>query len=87
MVMADFAGRDVILAQGEMALENFESARAKLDVAVLLCLVRSAFLRRLVELVLVVTHTDRGGRTRIIKAGEDRSPIHASTVCRRFANH
>ena len=36
MVMADFAGRDVFLAQGQMAPWYFESARGKLNVAILL---------------------------------------------------
>jgi hypothetical protein len=34
--MADFAGRDVFLAEGQVPPQNFEGARAKLYVAIFL---------------------------------------------------
>lgn len=36
VLMADFAGRDVLSAQGQVPPQNFEGARAKLNVAIFL---------------------------------------------------
>src|SRR5450432_2751399 len=46
MLMVDLAGRDVLLAQRQVTLKDFERARAKLNVAILLRLVRSLSRRR-----------------------------------------
>ena len=51
MLMVDLAGRDVLLAQRQVTLKDFERARAKLNAAILLRLVRSLSRRRTRALV------------------------------------